>query len=140
MKKAITILLALICLHAGVKAQGIAFEEGTFDQIMELAKKGGKLVFLDAYASWCGPCKALQRNVFPDKTVGDYYNANFVSVKIDWEKGEGTKLQRKYRVRAYPTLMFIDPASGKEVARAEGYLPAAEMVKFGKFALEKRSK
>ena len=47
------------------------------------------MIFLDAYASWCGPCKMLQKNVFTKKAVGDFYNSKFINVKMDMEKGEG---------------------------------------------------
>jgi uncharacterized protein YyaL (SSP411 family) len=58
------------------------------------AKKENKLIFVDAYASWCGPCKLMVKNIFPLKTVGDYYNSHFINAKIDMEKGEGIELAK----------------------------------------------
>lgn len=89
-------------------AQGIEFQKGTFAEAQELAKKEGKIIFMDAYAEWCGPCKRMARDVFPTKEAGDFFNENFINVKMDMEKGEGRALAKKYGVRSYPTLLFLD--------------------------------
>ena len=78
-------------------AQGITFlpEGATFQQAVEQAKISKKKIFLDCYASWCGPCKQMARNVFTQQSVGDFMNPSFVCIKIDMEKGEGPALQQK---------------------------------------------
>lgn len=101
-------------------AQGISFESGTFDEASAKARQEGKLLFVDCYTSWCGPCKVLARNVFPNDTVGSFFNHHFVSLKVDMEKGEGPALARKYEVKAYPTLLFIDPSNGERVYQVVG--------------------
>ena len=93
---------------------------------------------MDAYASWCGPCKAMQTKVFPEKAVGDYFNANFVNVKIDMEEGEGPAIAKKYQVRSYPTFFFIDPASGKIVNQALGYRTSDQLIQIGQQTKEKK--
>ena len=102
------------------ETEGMTFFKGTFQEALELAKKEKKLIFLDAYASWCGPCKLMKSKTFTDPEVGNLYNAKFINLAIDMEKGEGPELSRKYQVTAYPTLLFID-AKGKVVHRALGY-------------------
>jgi thioredoxin-related protein len=67
---------------------------------------------LDAYTTWCGPCKVLKNKVFPNKELGDYINANFVSIGVDMEAGEGPALANMYPIEGYPTILFMD-ASGK---------------------------
>jgi thiol:disulfide interchange protein len=65
----------------------IKFESGTWSQIKAKAKAENKLIFLDAYTTWCGPCKWMARNVFTNDTVAQFYNATFVNAKIDMEAG-----------------------------------------------------
>ncbi|MDR6919452.1 MULTISPECIES: thioredoxin family protein [Chryseobacterium] len=114
-------------------AQGIKFEDSNFAAILAKAKKENKLVFIDAYASWCGPCKLMVKNIFPLQTVGDYYNSHFVNAKIDMEKGEGVGLAKKYNVKAFPTYLFIN-GDGEEVHRTLGYVEEKDFIQFAKDA------
>lgn len=120
----IVIIVAALCTAtiSSVRAQGIKFEssETSFQQAAEKAKQSKKLIFMDCYTTWCGPCKWLAANVFPNDTVGAFFNRHFVSVKMDMEKGEGPKLAKQYQVSAYPTLLFIDPHTQKMVYRMVG--------------------
>ncbi|AZA75303.1 thioredoxin family protein [Chryseobacterium indoltheticum] len=128
MKK--TAILSFLFFAALALAQGIKFEEGSnFKTILAKAKKENKLVFIDAYAVWCGPCKLMVKNIFPLKPVGDYYNANFVNAKIDMEKGEGIDLAKKYNVKVFPTYLFIN-GDGEEVHRTIGYVEEKDFIQF----------
>ncbi len=113
---------------------GIKFGKQSFAKTLEQAKKENKLIFLDAFASWCGPCKLLDKNVFPKKEVGDYFNANFLNLHIDMEKGEGIEIAKKYSIYSYPTLLFID-GDGKVVYKAAGYMSPQELISIAKEAL-----
>jgi len=116
-----TILIALLSLlMLTVKAQdgGIQFEDGNWQEIKEKAIKENKLIFVDFYTEWCGPCFAMAEDVFPLMEVGSLYNTNFVNVKIDAEKGEGKTLREKYKVVSYPTFLFIDPKSEEIIHRS----------------------
>lgn len=126
-------ILSSLFIGALAWAQGIKFEEGNFASILAKAKKENKLVFIDAYASWCGPCKLMVKNIFPLKTVGDYYNSHFINVKIDMEKGEGIDIAKKYNVKAFPTYLFID-GNGEAVHRTLGYVEEKEFIQFAKDA------
>lgn len=86
---------------------GIKFAHGTFQEILQQAQAEKKIVFVDAYTTWCGPCKWMSANTFPDAKVGELFNANFISYKLDMEKGEGPDIAKKYKVNAYPTLLFL---------------------------------
>lgn len=88
--------------------RSIKFTEQPWQEIVTLAKQENKLIFLDAYASWCGPCKWMAANMFTNDSIADYYNKTFICASIDMEKGEGIKLRQKYNVRAYPSLIFIN--------------------------------
>ena len=82
-------------------------------------KKGPKIVFLDCYTTWCGPCKQMSEVVFPMEKMGTFFNANFVNTKIDMEKGEGIDIAKKYSIRAYPTFLILD-SDGNEINRIVG--------------------
>jgi thiol-disulfide isomerase/thioredoxin len=113
--------------------EGIKFETSDFKTILAKAKKENKLIFLDAYTTWCGPCKLMAKNIFTLKSVGDHYNANFVNAKIDMEKGEGIDIAKKYDVKVFPTYLFID-GNGELVHRTVGYVPEKEFIQFAKDA------
>lgn len=103
--------------------RSIEFEStGTFSEILAKAKAENKLVFIDAYTTWCGPCKWMSKNIFTNDTVADYFNSNFVNAKIDMEKGEGIEIAKKYDVRCYPNLLFVD-GDGNLVHRSAGAAP-----------------
>ncbi|WP_300671976.1 thioredoxin fold domain-containing protein [Soonwooa sp.] len=108
----------------------IKFEDSDFQSILAKAKKEKKLIFMDAYASWCGPCKLMEKNVFTDAKVADYYNKNFINAHFDMEKGEGVTLAQKYFIRSYPTLLFIN-GDGEAVGQELGYIETSEFIKLG---------
>ncbi|MGE8511183.1 MAG: thioredoxin fold domain-containing protein [Chryseobacterium culicis] len=126
-------ILSSIFIGVLAWAQGIKFEDSNFASILAKAKKEKKLVFIDAYASWCGPCKLMVKNIFPLQSVGDYYNSHFINAKIDMEKGEGIELAKKYNVKAFPTYLFID-GNGEAVHRTLGYVEEKDFIQFAKDA------
>lgn len=104
------ICAALLCgTIFGVRAQGVAFQDLTFQQALDKAAAEDKLVFMDCYTSWCGPCKNMLNNVFTLPEAGEFMNAAFVCVKYDMEKGEGVELRKRFGVRAFPTFFIIRP-------------------------------
>ena len=134
MKKVSLILLMFFSI--ATFAQGMKFEENkSFKELLAIAKKENKLLFLDAYTTWCGPCKLMAKNVFPQETVGNFYNANFVNSKIDMEKGEGIDLAKTYNVRAYPTYLFIN-GDGELIHRVTSYYDAPDFINVGKDAID----
>lgn len=101
--------------------EAIQFQDLPLKDLVAKAKKEKKIVFIDAYASWCGPCKMMEKNVFTKKTVGDYFNSNFVNARFDMEKGEGRDIAAKYGVRSYPTYLFLN-GDGELVFQNYGYM------------------
>ena len=134
MKKLLLILLfPVVC-----SAQGINFQDNTFEELLAKAKKENKILFIDAYAEWCGPCKNMSRNVFPETSVGEFYNANFINAKINMEYDEGPSIAYNYNVAAYPTLLFID-GNGKLLHKAVGFQNPEQLIEVGKMALNPKT-
>jgi thioredoxin-related protein len=121
------------------KGDGIKFMEADWNKALQEAKKQNKPIFLDAYTSWCGPCRMLKNNTFTDKAVGVFFNKNFINVALDMEKGDGLTVAEKYQIRAYPTLIITD-ADQKSVSVSEGYIGPAQLIEFGKYVLAKKQK
>lgn len=111
MMRRIFFTIAILLFSWNVFSQGIQFEIGSWKEVLQKAKQENKLIFVDLYTTWCGPCKKMAAETFPQQAVGDYFNKNFVNYKIDAEKGEGPELAGKYEVSAYPTLVFVNAAS-----------------------------
>ena len=132
-QKLTTLLFTLLILSLGlqVRAQdkGIAFlPEGTlFKDAVAKAQQTGKMIFLDCYTSWCGPCKMMANTVFPQEKVGAYMNPRFVSIKIDMEKGEGVELAKKLQISAFPTFIFFN-SNGEEIGRFLGGCDADKFI------------
>ncbi|MBK7467131.1 MAG: thioredoxin fold domain-containing protein [Saprospiraceae bacterium] len=112
---------------------------GTFKEAMELASKEGKLIFMDAYTSWCGPCKRMAASVFPDPVAGEFFQSNFHQYESRYGERRRTKFVSKFNVQSYPTLLFID-GSGNLVHRASGARPVDGLIDLGKEALAKVDK
>jgi thioredoxin 1 len=115
---------------------GIRFIEENWSKAVAEAKKQKKLIFIDAYTSWCGPCRMLKQKTFTDKAAGEYFNKHFINITLDMEKGDGITFAQKYQVAAYPTLFIMD-ADEKSVSTSEGYINPTQLIEFGKYVINK---
>ncbi len=136
MKKSILLSITMFLCLARPQAQGIEFFHGTFAEALAKSKAENKIIFMDAYAEWCGPCKHMAATVFTNEKVGKFMNSNFICLKMDMEKGEGPELSRKFDVSAYPTLLFLN-ATGGLVQRNVGALQADAFITTARQALGK---
>ena len=137
MKK--NLMFYLLLSTAAVMAQpkledGIKFEQGNWANTLAKAKAENKIVFVDAYTTWCGPCKKMDAETFPDKMVGDFYNKNFINFKVDVEKGDGLDIAEKYEVNSYPTLFFVK-SDAELVHSSVGRKNPEELINFGELVL-----
>ena len=133
MKRMMILALAIFfqsTLHAN---EGIRFETMKWAQIKAKALKEKKMIFLDAFASWCGPCKYMEENIYSDKKAADYFNEQYINVKIDMEEGEGPALSEEFNISAYPTFLFFTP-EGKLVHKSVGAMDIDEFIELGKKA------
>ena len=133
MRKLILASCLFLIAFSATAAEINFLDNPVWSTVLEKAKKEKKMIFLDGYATWCGPCKSMDAETYKDQAVADYYNANFINVKYDMEKGEGKMLAEKYLVTAYPYLMFID-SEGIILHKGIGYVEAVEFVGLGKAA------
>jgi len=130
----IVILVASQLCSFAQSNDGIAFIHGTLADAKAKAKKEKKLIFIDCYTVWCGPCKRLSSEIFTQQDVADFFNDNFIAIKIDCEKGEGIDLAKQYHVGAYPSLLWID-AKDRLVHRVVGFRTAEKLMAEAKEAL-----
>jgi thioredoxin-related protein len=132
MKKLLFLVLGIpFFVHA--QETGIKFEQNTnWHEILEKSKAKHMMIFVDCFATWCGPCKKMDKEVYSNDTVGTYINANFISVKIQMDTSksdnediknwyaEAYSLKEEYKVEAYPTYLFFSP-DGQILDRNSGY-------------------
>ncbi len=143
--KKIGFIVQFLCLTLfsfGQSAEeGIRFIEGEkWENILKMAQEQNKYIFMDCYTSWCGPCKALAKDIFTRKDVGDFFNANFVNVKYDMEKGVGKELYKHYKsnIIGFPTLLLINK-EGKVVHQMAGFQEADVLIAGMKAGMEGKS-
>jgi thioredoxin 1 len=120
-------------------ANGIDFTESSWAEVVKKAKSEEKLIFVDAYATWCGPCRVLKKTTFKDKRAAAFFNENFINVAINMEEGEGPELANLWSLQVFPTLYVFD-SDGKMVLVSEGFVNARDLITFGKEAMVKKSK
>lgn len=135
MKKYFGLILLLFSFLPLSWSQGINFETGTWKEVVAKAQKENKMIYLDVYTTWCGPCKMMSNNIFPTKEAGDKYNALFINYKVDAEKGEGKDIARKYGVGSYPTNLYINPKDESVVYRIAGACGVEEFLKRADIAM-----
>lgn len=138
MKRLLTGLACLAALSTSAQNREITFKEADWKTQLATAKKENKLIFFDAYTSWCGPCKMMAKDVFTRDNVADLFNNTFHNVKYDMEKGEGLALKDKYGVSAYPTYLFIN-GEGEVVHKIVGSMPSSEFMAEASKALKPES-
>lgn len=133
---ALTVLMQITCLLSTVYSQGILFYQGSLKEAKEAAREKDKLIFIDAYTVWCGPCKWMDANVFIRDDVGAFYNEHFISLKLDMEKeGDGADVLNDYNIKAFPTFLIINQ-NGEMLHRAVGSLNPERFLSFGEIALD----
>lgn len=120
-------ILSLLVLTANARAD-MAWEQN-YDTALQKAQKEKKLVMVDVYTDWCGWCKRLDKDAYSNKDVTAKLTKEFISLKINPEKGEqNAKLAKAFGTRGYPHIVFLD-MTGKKFAEISGYLPADQFLK-----------
>jgi len=123
------LLLLLTLAPLTIDAQVEFLEVETLEQMKAAQKKasdGMLMLFVDVYATWCGPCKMMDSEVYTDPAVADYMNAHFLSVRLDGESDFGRIYASEQGLEGYPS-MFIFSDDGERVSKIVGFTPAADL-------------
>ena len=97
------------------KQLGTVFFDVTPEEAFEKAKVEGKYVLVDFYTKTCGPCKKMQKVVFPTFKCGDYVNKRFVPIMLDGEDGGiGQELAGRYDIFIFPSYLVLQPNGFRE--------------------------
>jgi len=133
----LSVCIGLYTVCVAAQNRSIQFEESKqWNVIVEKALQENKLIFVDCYTDWCGPCKILSGQVFTRDSVADFFNTRFVNAKFEMEKDtDGKARHQQWNVKGYPTLLFIDPQTEHVVHRMVGAGKAEWLIAGGQTAL-----
>jgi thiol:disulfide interchange protein len=106
--------------------------------VLNIANQQNKMVFLDLNASWCTPCKMMQRDVYTHKPTAEFFNNHFVNYMVDVEVAEGPDLKLIFDINVMPSLLFLN-ANGRVVHKVEGALYHKDLLKNAEIALAKQA-
>ena len=144
------VLAVVLFIPSLVRAEevGVGFETNlSWVAVKAKAKAENKYIFVDCYATWCGPCRLMREEVFQRPSVGAFFNAHFVSVSLQMDKTEkdsqtvqawyddAAAISKDYGVELYPTYLFFS-ADGRPIHRADGAVEAKKFIQFGTDALD----
>lgn len=122
----ISFVLSLCATAGPVCAEGVEFGNGNLETMLSEASSADKLLLVELFATWCGPCRAMERTLAQD-SVGDYINPRFVSVRYDVDKAEGAMIARKFGVRSIPVCLILD-AEGNLVGKLVGAASPSDFI------------
>jgi len=129
--------------------EGIRFENNlSWQEVQAKASAENKYIFMECFATWCGPCKWMADNIFPKNEVGRFFNSNFVCVRVQMDESKGdnehikswysnaSEIGKKYAIDEYPSFLFFSP-DGSLVHKIIGTIQNAhDFVEKAKEALE----
>lgn len=121
------VVIALLVSSSIMKGQGIVFTKGTYEEIIQQAKNEGKSIFVDVYTTWCVPCKKMSAITFSDSVVGEYYNKNFISIKLDAENESTHGFFTNYKADAYPTVFWLNKY-GELLDKQVGFMDPTQLL------------
>lgn len=121
------LLICLLLIAGNRLSAQIAFSPCTFEEALAKAKAEKKNLFIDFWASWCGPCKAMASKVFTHPEVGKYFNEHFINCQFDSEAAENKSLVERYKITSLPTMLFIN-SKGEVLKTLVGALAPANLL------------
>jgi len=121
------IALALCVLSNVAPPPGDPFSELGYDAALEQAKKEHKLLLVDFTASWCQPCKKMEKDTWGAGEVRTWLTANALAVQIDVDAQK--ELAQRFQIEAMPTVIAM--RDGAEFDRFVGYRDAKQFLAWG---------
>lgn len=128
LKRVIFAAIAALTLSVASTSAQVKFHTGSTDDLYKMAKESDKLVFVDLYADWCPPCKAMEKNVFSREDIGDFMSKYFVSAKYSVDDTIGKEFSKKYNVRSIPTYLIFNE-SGELIGQMTGGMSPEDLTK-----------
>jgi thioredoxin-related protein len=154
MKKVLMVLSTAVFMPLFLLSQtgeGLAFsKEENWKQVLNKAKAENKYIFVDCFATWCNPCKKMDQKIYTQQKVGEFYNENFLSVKIQIDSSknddkhtinwynDASIIKTVYKINSVPSYLFFSP-QGELVNRDQGYKEADDFINVGKKSLDTAS-
>ena len=141
MKFFLPLLLSLtlwVPLAFAQSSSGIVFEEATFASLLTQAKAEDKLIFIDAYTAWCGPCKMMTAKVFPTRPWGKCTTHASSTPSLIWRKGKGPGWRSATPLPPTPTYLFVN-GDGELVHKGIGYIPKPALLELADVAVSDAS-
>ncbi len=120
-KRKLFVLSFLICCAFSFEGRADILEWNyQYPSALELAKKSGKPILIDFQASWCAPCRQMEKEVWTDQRLVEQ-SRKFVCISIDVDRNQ--EIANQYQIKALPTIVFADPW-GNKLTKNEGYTTA----------------
>ena len=118
----------------------------SWQKVKERASAENKYIFIDVFTTWCGPCKRMDKDVYTDEKVCEFFNKNFIAVKLQTDRTEkddeyvqkwynyAESILNDYLIDAFPSFLFFSP-EGDLVDMSEGFKTPEEFMDLAKAAV-----
>ncbi|GAA0557841.1 thioredoxin family protein [Chitinophaga japonensis] len=148
MKKFLILIVWMPLMLKAQSEKGIQFIAGlSWAQVQEKARSENKYIFLDAYATWCIPCKMMDREVYPHPAAGRAINEKFIAVRMQTDEtsqdnetvrqwyADARKIKETYHITGLPCFLFFAP-DGRLLHKDVGYRNVRDFIKLTELALD----
>ena len=128
-KKFLIIVSLLISVE--IQAQDIlstSFFTGSYQDLLQEAKRLKKPIILDFSAPWCNPCKKMERDTYSDELIASVVSLKYFAYKVDIGTIEALEIADNYKVTQFPTTLFLD-YKGNVLGRLKGFYPPEYFIK-----------